>query len=60
MAHSKTIDNKCRECAERKRDENGKLYCPHIKCIFGEDELKFWRDIGGAILIPPSDLGLND
>lgn len=55
MARSDKIDNKCRDCTERKRRGNGRLFCPHLQCIFEEYELKFWRDVGGATLIDPSE-----
>lgn len=59
-ARSSKIKQKCRDCTERKRNDRGILFCPHLQCIFGECELKLWRDVGGAPLLNPSDLGFND
>lgn len=55
MPRAAKKDNKCYYCTERKRDDKGKLFCPHSKCIFGESELNFWRDVGGATLIDPKE-----
>ena len=55
MARTEKVKGKCRDCAERKRNDEGKLYCPHLECISGEVELNFWRNVGGATLIDPKE-----
>ncbi len=49
------IVNKCKDCAEKKRDERGTFYCPHVNCVFSDDDLKFWREVGGATLVDPTE-----
>lgn len=53
MAQKSNINSKCKDCSERKKDANGKLYCPHFSCVFSESDLKFYREVGGATLIDP-------
>lgn len=60
MARGRKEDDKCLYCTVRKRDEKGVLYCPHLRCIFEEKDLKFWREAGGTMLLKPSELGLGN
>ena len=55
MARTEKVKGKCRDCAERKKNESGILYCPHLKCVFTDNDLKFYREVGGATLIDPSE-----
>ena len=55
MARCGKAKSKCWDCTERKRNSYGILFCPHIQCIFGEDELNFYKEVGGATLIDPCD-----
>ena len=55
MARTEKVKGKCTDCAERKHDENGKLYCPPLKCVFTDSDLEFYREVGGATLIDPSE-----
>lgn len=55
MANGIITKNGCRQCTERKRNDEGKLFCPHLQCIFEESDLKFWREVGGATLIDPKE-----
>ena len=56
MARRSDIDNKCKDCTERKRNDNGLLFCPHLKCIFEDCDLKLWREAGGKTLITPEEV----
>lgn len=53
MARNEKIKNKCKDCAERQKGDNGQLFCPHLQCIFEDSDLKLWREVGGATLIDP-------
>lgn len=57
MARMEKIKSKCRDCVERKKNEEGKLFCPHVDCIFSDSDLKFYREVGGATLIDPLEGG---
>ncbi len=53
MARCGKINNKCLDCTERKKNDSGRFYCPHTKCVFTDGDLKFYREVGGATLIDP-------
>lgn len=55
-ARSSKIKQKCRDCTERIRNERGIFICPHIHCIFGENDWELWREVGGATLFDPVEV----
>lgn len=41
----------CCWCSERRKDENGRNYCPHIQCPLEKEDIEWWKKVGGKSLI---------
>ena len=53
MARCGRVKRKCTDCVDRRWDEEGKPYCPHVECAYSQSELEWWRRVGGETIIDP-------